>query len=544
MAKQTLCEHDRYLQEVNTGLELLWDTAKRIVDQVLCFRPDVVVCLLHSGWAPLKAALMLWEATQVGPFPAIVKTNLGREKFQFYQVGSKSIGTGNFLGHYSEPFQIGHFLAWLSKQSEWQAELKEQIEGQLSPERVPERIMIVDDWVAEGNTYILALGLLNLIYPQAETHFVAGVLGWKVQYDRLWLKLFYPDLHEKINLARDEGDVIDGEIRVLINNTMRLMLGTEDTEPFSLDWRPITAASSTLQKVSKYLPAEEWLDLPKFVDKTMEDYIAERIVEYQRGKSGDSLRGSLREGGFFPKLSLDIQVLRDLWLDEGGIKRCEIIEKYHLTPAGASRLLRKMMRRGLLVKVGHGRSTFYILPPDAYLDFDAKGESLLETYWVVPGRLLVGDSPRYLQETERRAVLQRLFEQGVDTILDLSGEEDYDEGDFEGLVQEEVVALGKHAVYRALTLPNTKAPKRDRIKTVLDSIDQALAGGKTVFVGCGSQYKQSGMVAGCYLARHGLTGKQSLQEVERLRAHTTYWWLPSPALESQRRLVRGWQVGE
>jgi hypothetical protein len=94
MAKQPLSEHNGYLEEVNTGLDILWDTAKRIVEQVLSFRPDVVGCLLHSGWAPLKAALMLWEATQLELFPAVVKTNLGREKFQSYRAGTKTDGTG------------------------------------------------------------------------------------------------------------------------------------------------------------------------------------------------------------------------------------------------------------------------------------------------------------------------------------------------------------------------------------------------------------------------------------------------------------------
>jgi hypothetical protein len=363
MAKQVFPEHISYLQDVNTGLDILWDTARRIVDQMLSFRPDVVVCLLHSGWAPLKAALMLWEATQGIPFPPVAKTNLGREKYQAYQVGNKTVGTGNFLGYYSDPFQISHFLAWLSKQSSWHAELKAQIQSQLGAERIPERIMIVDDWIADGNTYILALGLVEILYPWAETHFVAGVLGWKSKFDRLWLELFHPCLLAKINQARDEDGIIDGEMRALVSNTSRLIPGTEDVEPGSFAWQPVSVSSPTIQKLSYFLPAEEWLDLPQFVNKTIEDYVAERIHEYKRGKIESQLHGRLKQGDFFPKLSIDTLILRDLWLDEGGITRRQIMQKYKLSAGQAYRLLQYMIRQGNLVKVGRGRSTHYSLSP-------------------------------------------------------------------------------------------------------------------------------------------------------------------------------------
>jgi hypothetical protein len=363
MSKHGLNEHNSYLEEVNAGLEILWDTANRIVAQTISFRPDVVVCLLHSGWAPLKAALMLWEATQPGPFPMVVKTNLGREKYQAYTVGNKSVGTGSFLGHYSDPFQISHFLAWLSKQSDWHAELKGQIQTQLGVEQAPERILIVDDWIADGNTYILALGLMEIIYPRAETRFVAGVLGWKAKFDMLWLELFHPDLLAKVNQARDEDGIIDGNMRVLVSNTSRLIPGTEDVKPGSFAWQTIHVSSPIIQRLSRFLPAEEWLDLPQFVQKTSQDFIAERIHEYKRGKIGSQQQGRLEHDGFFPKLSLDSLILRDLWLAEGGVTRSQIIQKYELSAGQAYRLLQRMIRQGNLIKVGRGRSSYYILPP-------------------------------------------------------------------------------------------------------------------------------------------------------------------------------------
>jgi hypothetical protein len=363
MGKQVLRKHNSCLEEVNAGLDILWETAKRIVEQTISFRPDVVVCLLHSGWAPLKAALMLWDATQPEPYPVVVKTNLGREKYQAYHVGNKTVGTGNFLGHYSDPFQISHFLAWLSKQSDWHAELKGQIQGQLGVERVPGRIMIVDDWIADGNTYVLALGLMEIIYPRAEARFVAGALGWKAKFDRLWLELFHPFLLAQIDQARDEDGIIDGEMRVLVSNTSRLIPGTEDVEPGSFAWQTVKVSSPIIQKLSRFLPAEEWLELPQFVNKTIEDYIAERIHEYKCGKVESQLLGRIKQDSFFPMLGLDTLILRDLWLNEEGITRRQIIQKYELPAGQVYSLLQKMIRQGILIKIGRGRSTQYILPP-------------------------------------------------------------------------------------------------------------------------------------------------------------------------------------
>jgi hypothetical protein len=366
MTKQPTPVNRSNQEIVNEGLALLWNTAKRVVAQIQSFQPDIVLSLLHSGWAPAKAALMLWNATQKSPFPPLVKTNLGREKIKAYPGGSKKIGNVNFLGMHSELFQIGHFLAWLESQVSWQDELKAQIQAQLPPDVTPERIMLVDDWIAEGNTFILALGLLDIIYPDAEKHFVAGDLSWKRGFERFWLERFHPQIFERLERSQTEGGFSEDDRRAFETRINRLVPGTEDVNPNSFDWRPVTVSSPVILCLESYLPAEEWLDLPRFVQETIERFVEERIQEYQRGMLDDYSLTSLQERGFYPKLRQDTLILRDLWLKEESITRRQIIEKYKLTPGKASRLLRSMLRRDLLERHGRGGGTFYRLPPDAY----------------------------------------------------------------------------------------------------------------------------------------------------------------------------------
>ncbi len=366
MAKQSFPKNRSYQEEVEEGLEIVWDTAQRVVSQVLDFKPDGVVSLLHSGWVPVKAAQILWQATQPTPFPPLVKTNLGREKIMLYPGGRKKVGNVNFQGMYSEPIQIGHFLAWLEEQAGWQAELKGQIQAQLPPGEDPERILLVDDWIAEGNTFILALGLLDIIYPQAEKHFVAGQLSWKRGFARRWLELYHPQLLEQLQRSPNEGGLSEGERRAFETLLIRLLPGMEDVNMSSFDWRPVTVSSSLVMKLSAYLPPEEWLALPRYVNETIEDYMEERIYEYQRGILDNYSIINIREGSFFPKLGQDALILRDLWLHEGGITRRQIIEKYNLSSSQASRLLKGMLERGLLTRQGWGRAACYFLHPDAY----------------------------------------------------------------------------------------------------------------------------------------------------------------------------------
>ena len=75
-------------------------------------------------------------------------------------------------------------------------------------------------------------------------------------------------------------------------------------------------------------------------------------------------------------------------------------------------------------------------------------------------------------------------------------------------------------------------------------MDQALAAGQIVYVNCLDGHELTGIAVGCFLVRHGMTGAQSLREIERLRANTFYSWRRSPVTERARRLVRSWQLGE
>jgi len=266
------------MSELQLTLDHFWKIAARTCDEVLGFQPDLVIALMHSGWAPLFVTIELWKKTQTQPFPRVVRTNLGREKFARYdQLESRRGVTNTFIGEMEEPLEIGRFLAWLADQKQWQGELSVQIAEELGPVR-PERILVLDECVSEGSTWILTLGLLLDIFPNAEVHFVADTeQNWHIAFLQAWAKRYHPGL---LNALKSGSE----EVALYANPQMRLasllVNATDDVNIESLTWQPLTTSSEMVRALDQYLPAQAWLELHGFVEETIAAEIARKAPGY------------------------------------------------------------------------------------------------------------------------------------------------------------------------------------------------------------------------------------------------------------------------
>ena len=79
--------------------------------------------------------------------------------------------------------------------------------------------------------------------------------------------------------------------------------------------------------------------------------------------------------------------------------------------------------------------------------------------------------------------------------------------------------------------------------SILDAVDNAIAGGGTVYVHCWGGVGRTGTVVGCWLVRHGITGDAALAQLGQ-------WWNgvekadrkpTSPETSEQHAYVRNWQ---
>ena len=81
-------------------------------------------------------------------------------------------------------------------------------------------------------------------------------------------------------------------------------------------------------------------------------------------------------------------------------------------------------------------------------------------------------------------------------------------------------------------------PTVEEMTEILDTIDAAVEAGKVVYLHCMMGLGRTGVVVGCYLVRHGMSGEEALEEIPRLRRD-----LPvtnSPTTEDQRNMVLEW----
>jgi protein-tyrosine phosphatase len=160
-------------------------------------------------------------------------------------------------------------------------------------------------------------------------------------------------------------------------------------------------------------------------------------------------------------------------------------------------------------------------------------------YWVHE-RLLAGEYPGGWTERKLRKRLRALLGAGVTFFLDLTEAGEKGLRPYDPTLRQEAGATGREVEYRRVPIPDFDTPSADQMRELLDALDAALAAGHTVFVHCYAGAGRTGTVVGCFLARHGLSGKAALSEIARLRRDLGPRASPSPITDEQRQMVHDW----
>ncbi len=506
--------------------------AAELCNEVRTFQPDLVLVLMHSGWLPFFAGRELWSRVELAPFPPVVCTNLGREKIRIFDKTVKNPHgiTSWFIGSKESDPSIAFFLAWLTGKSDWQTELKLQIHEQLGG-KIPQRILIVDEFIHEGSTFLLTLGLLDLLYPQAQTHFIEADLTWQDNFWEAWVQACQPQLLE----TEIFGPPPAGQIRHPFWQVGRqITIGSADLTPESLKWQKISADTHLLGELIQFLPVETWLSLPAWAEGIVRDEIARCAGDYLPQPPSEKK---------YPGLSLTQRLLRELFR-HGSLSVQHISETCSLSKRRARLELLRRVDSGWLVVEKVGRENRFIPSPRLQSEYDQQSASLLACYWVAPGQLLIGDFPGWDMEYEVEALSLRLdwlLEQGVSCYLDLSEQYHYRPKTYQRLLELKATEKERAVIYRGLYTPGKNLPPRARLVEILDLIDQALASGQVVYLHGLHLGGVEDTLAGCWLVRHGLTGQQALAKIREACRELPEAWRRAPYSARARKLIRGWR---
>jgi protein-tyrosine phosphatase len=155
-------------------------------------------------------------------------------------------------------------------------------------------------------------------------------------------------------------------------------------------------------------------------------------------------------------------------------------------------------------------------------------------YWVVPDKFLAGEYPRDKDKSSSISKINSLIGAGVSAFTDLTEKD-------EGLLPYSEL-IGK-ASHQRFPIPDISIPESSEITVaVLDTIDHHISQGQVVYLHCWGGVGRTGVMVGCWLARHGFKGQAALDRLHRLwQKCPKSQYRESPETEEQKLYILRWE---
>ena len=157
-----------------------------------------------------------------------------------------------------------------------------------------------------------------------------------------------------------------------------------------------------------------------------------------------------------------------------------------------------------------------------------------QCYWVVPDKFLAGEYPRNKDKNSSISKINSLIGAGVSAFIDLTEK-------YEGLLPySELIGTASHQRFPIpdLSIPESSAATVD----VLNAIDYHISQEHVIYLHCWGGVGRTGLMVGCWLARHGYKGQAALDHLHKLwqkcpKSH----YRRSPETGEQEQYILRWE---
>jgi len=170
------------------------------------------------------------------------------------------------------------------------------------------------------------------------------------------------------------------------------------------------------------------------------------------------------------------------------------------------------------------------------------------SYWVIPGKLLVGEIPSAREDAIRKQKVENLVMMGFDAIINLmeAGEKTFSGElliDYTYDLDYYANQVNKKVIVHRFPISDLSITSNENMKEILHFINSLINNGKKVYLHCWGGVGRTGTVVGCYLIEQNMaTTDNVLQTIDYLKRTTPISERNSPETEEQINFVLNWPL--
>ena len=162
------------------------------------------------------------------------------------------------------------------------------------------------------------------------------------------------------------------------------------------------------------------------------------------------------------------------------------------------------------------------------------------SYWVEPGRLLVGEFPGSRSRADTMDRLKQVLAAGITQFVDLTDATELPS--YEALLPF-ATPSGRRVQYMRESIPDHGVPvSAVTMERIVATLRNALDAGEVVYLHCRAGIGRSAMVAACYFVERGMSAEAALEALQKCwkQSAKSQHWVCVPETEDQYEYIREW----